>query len=344
MKKTLAAVAILGAFAGSAMADVTVYGKLDMGLGYTNLDGAESVEMKSGVTGASRFGLKGTEKIGEDLTVGFNYEFGLDADTGVVKHGDNQTRVSALTVKGSWGEILAGRYGTLDSGTGPADFVAGMSALGTGWYSDLGGQQLVMHTDACRNNVITYKAPAFGGLTVAAQVASGESVDAGKEFSHDSDMYYGVAAKYQAGAFGAAAVVTVEDWDNTEAKTRDAAVNVTAGVNYNFGFATAYLAANYYEDGTDGHDQYGVVASVKAPVAGGTMTAEVGYGEGSNQKSIFGDKATAEDVTNTFVAATYLYPLSKQTSLYGAAGWHQEEADEVTTDVYKAAVGIVHNF
>ena len=39
MKKTLAAVAVLGAFAGTAMAaDVTLYGKIDLGLNYQHLD------------------------------------------------------------------------------------------------------------------------------------------------------------------------------------------------------------------------------------------------------------------------------------------------------------------
>lgn len=39
MKKTVAAVAVLGAFAGSALAaDVTLYGVVDAGLVYTHLD------------------------------------------------------------------------------------------------------------------------------------------------------------------------------------------------------------------------------------------------------------------------------------------------------------------
>ena len=39
MKKTLAAVAVLGAFAGSAIAaDVTLYGIVDMGLNYSHVD------------------------------------------------------------------------------------------------------------------------------------------------------------------------------------------------------------------------------------------------------------------------------------------------------------------
>ena len=43
MKKTLAALAVLGAFAGSAMAaDVTLYGLVDYGFSYEHLDGDSS--------------------------------------------------------------------------------------------------------------------------------------------------------------------------------------------------------------------------------------------------------------------------------------------------------------
>ena len=39
MKKTLAAVAVLGAFAGSALAaDVQLYGVVDLGLNYSHVD------------------------------------------------------------------------------------------------------------------------------------------------------------------------------------------------------------------------------------------------------------------------------------------------------------------
>ena len=39
MQKTLAALAVCGAFAGSAMAaDVTLYGILDTGVGYSHVD------------------------------------------------------------------------------------------------------------------------------------------------------------------------------------------------------------------------------------------------------------------------------------------------------------------
>ena len=135
MKKTLAAVAVLGAFAGSAMAaDVTLYGKVDLGLQYTNMqneagvDGADrdSYSMDSGNGSASRWGLKGSEQISENLTVGFNLEDGIKADTG--ETGDMFDRVAMLYVDTNYGKLSMGRFGALDSGTGPIDMVAGFSA------------------------------------------------------------------------------------------------------------------------------------------------------------------------------------------------------------------------
>lgn len=43
MKKTLAALAVLSAFAGSALAaDVTLYGRADLGLRYSHVDGDQA--------------------------------------------------------------------------------------------------------------------------------------------------------------------------------------------------------------------------------------------------------------------------------------------------------------
>lgn len=86
MKKTLAALAVLGAFAGSAMAaDVTLYGAIDQGLSYTYsdvkgfdgsklVDGDNTFEMTSGIDTASKFGLKGVEDLGNGYKVGFKLE------------------------------------------------------------------------------------------------------------------------------------------------------------------------------------------------------------------------------------------------------------------------------
>lgn len=78
-KKSLAAVALLGAFAGSAFAaDVTLYGVVDEGFLYTHkdadktgVDAVDKLELKSGIQAGSRWGLKGTEDLGNGLKVGF---------------------------------------------------------------------------------------------------------------------------------------------------------------------------------------------------------------------------------------------------------------------------------
>lgn len=85
MKKSFVALAVLGAFAGTSMAaDVTMYGVVDTGLLYqhgeasASIDGIGSVSaevdsfsMEPGTNSASRFGIRGTEDLGNGMTVGF---------------------------------------------------------------------------------------------------------------------------------------------------------------------------------------------------------------------------------------------------------------------------------
>ena len=90
MKKTLIALAAMSAFAAAgtaAAADVTLYGKADLGLHYTynKVDGQDAVnsfDMKSGQNAGSRFGLKGTEDLGNGTKVGFILENGRHDGSG----------------------------------------------------------------------------------------------------------------------------------------------------------------------------------------------------------------------------------------------------------------------
>ena len=101
MKKTLAAVAVVGAFADSALAaDVQLYGIVDTGLRYLSSDmdasfagvGQESTDqfsMESGMASGSRWGIKGTEDLGNGLTVGFVLENQFNSDTGANNDNDH---------------------------------------------------------------------------------------------------------------------------------------------------------------------------------------------------------------------------------------------------------------
>lgn len=86
MKKSLLALAVLGAFAGAAQAQssVTIYGIVDTGIaysskvGYTDANGNAATGSKfginSGVIQGSRIGFKGVEDLGGGLSAVFNLD------------------------------------------------------------------------------------------------------------------------------------------------------------------------------------------------------------------------------------------------------------------------------
>jgi predicted porin len=93
MKKSLLALAAMGAFAGAAQAQssVSVYGLIDGG--YNNLTTTESTAagvkqytQGAGFTGgesaSSRIGFRGVEDLGQGLSANFNLEYGIAAGTG----------------------------------------------------------------------------------------------------------------------------------------------------------------------------------------------------------------------------------------------------------------------
>ncbi len=153
MKKTLAAVAVLGAFAGSAVAaDVTLYGLVDYSLNYQHLDSdvptqdaTDSTQLRSGANSGSRFGLKGTEDLGNGVKVGFVLENGFAADTGALGDKNNRLfdRESQLFVEGSFGRVAFGRFGQLASSLGSYGLLGVTGPFSTGWADATGGLKFV---------------------------------------------------------------------------------------------------------------------------------------------------------------------------------------------------------
>lgn len=203
MKKTLAALAVLGAFAGSAMAaDVTLYGLVDYGFSYEHLDGDSSTydaqdtfQMKSGQNSGSRFGLKGTEDLGNGMKVSFVLENGFSADTGALSTSNTLfDRQATLALSGAFGEVAFGRTGQLASSLGSYGLLGGISPFSTGW-GDFSGVKFVQAKGHTRyNNMVTYKTPSFAGVTAFAQYSFGDSnTDKGyTEGKATADRYYGL--------------------------------------------------------------------------------------------------------------------------------------------------------
>ena len=380
MKKTLAGVAVLGAFAGSALAaDVQLYGVVDTGLRYTHFDGdaaaagydaVDKFEMKSGQQSGSRFGFKGTEDLGNGLTVGFILENQFNSDDGSLSDSDHFFRREAsLFLEGGFGKIAMGRIGSINNGVSSWAQFGMLSAFGTSWdYSAQMGTWAV--GAGIWDNMIAYQTPTFAGFTVYAQYGMGSN---NNENESSSDRYYALGAKYANGPLNLYLAVDsinyqTADLTGVNADDIDDSLTVTFGGNYDFEVVKLFAGAQYYDEAKistafgllDSADynattyagkfkgwSLGVSASI--PAAGGQVLVGAGYMDAEAADS---QKAAKDDeLTRWVVSAGYDYPLSKRTNVYGILTYAQDSLDYTETTakdqdptVFAAMIGLRHKF
>ena len=364
-KKTLAAVAVLGAFAGSAFAaNVTMYGIIDTGLGYTSTDkgygeDVNKFDMRSGQNSASRFGVKGEEDLGNGLKVGFSLENGFNSDDGqLATEGRLFDREALLYVGGDFGELGMGRQGELASGNGRYGLFGGkVSPFSTGW-SDIAGHKYVMGAGFGRmDNSVTYKTPTFAGFNVLAQYSfKKDSTDEGREGSSAVDRQYALGASFTAGDLYLTGIVTQTNLKSLGEKDVEDPLTVSLGGNYNFGVAKLYVATQYFKDSDlavkmiqnvdkkGKFDGFGLSVGADVPAFGGTAKVLVGYMDAEDQTP------DANDVQRYTFSVGYEYPLSKRTFVYGGAGYYMDSYDKVEAghddkaSVAAVNAGLVHKF
>ena len=382
-KKTLAAVAVLGAFAGSAFAaNVTMYGIIDTGLGYTSTDkgygeDVNKFDMRSGQNSASRFGVKGEEDLGNGLKVGFSLENGFNSDDGqLATEGRLFDREALLYVGGDFGELGMGRQGELASGNGRYGLFGGkVSPFSTGW-SDIAGHKYVMGAGFGRmDNTITYKTPTFAGFNLLAQYSFDKNVkkdddkDAtgvqhGREGSAETDRQYALGVTFAAGDLYLAGIVTQTNkqsvkFDGQSLGKQDDPLTVSLGGNYNFGVAKLYVAGQYFKDSdlaVQQIDRYNKDTNTNGQTGkqfnGFGLTVGADFPAfGGTAKALVGymaadDQAAtdAHDMQRYAVSVGYEYPLSQRTFVYGGAGYYMDSYDKGFDTGYddKASVAAVN--
>lgn len=387
MKKTLAAVAVLGAFAGSALAaDVQLYGIVDLGLGISHVDGdgavnsdgvavqdSDSFSMKSGQASGSRWGIKGTEDLGNGLTVGFILEDGFDADDGSEDSTDVMfNRESSLFIEGNFGKFAMGRIGSINNGQSSWAKVGMINAFGT---SDWGGYAVnvgnVMSTAGQWDNMIAYQTPDFAGFKVYAQYGMGSTT----ENESGNDRYYAIGATYNNGPFSAYLAVdsvNYASWVNNQAIDTDDSLTVTLGGSYDFDVVKVYLGAQYFDEVkltsiggvtkavygktiTDAYKVkgYGLSLTGDAPLAGGKAMFGVGYTDAEVADSFEMNGVNDLDLKRYVVSVGYDYPFSKRTDLYAIASYMQDQVEskflgnadqDRDLSAYTFYVGLRHKF
>ena len=368
-KKSLIAVAVLGATAFSVQAaDVTMYGKVDTGLqfktnevteGNQTVTDTDTFSMENGLNSASRFGIKGSEDLGNGMKVSFQLENGFKSDSGEFKtEGKLFDRQATVAVSSDFGTLTMGRVGGIGSGAG-FDLVYGYGDAFDGGSPNVLGLAKSDRYD----NMVTYQTPKFAGLQATVQYSFNEDSveETAREGSSAVNRYSSAALT---GDFGALQTVLAYEFQNYKsfgaAAEHDDGQIVYLGGNYDCGFAKTFVMGQYFkgikagqltaitEDdadrvdsaSSDGVKGYGVHLGTIVPVAGGDLTVAAYFTDFAVEYAT-GDK----DAKSYAFGAKYEYYLSKRTSVYTGAGFAQVKYDDEGSDkTTQAYLGLTHRF
>lgn len=359
MQKKLIAVAVLGAcVAGSALAaNVDVYGRIDTGLSYVHYDetglsdAKDTLSLDSGMSSGNRWGLKGSEDLGNGYQVGFVLESGFDADTGAMSKDVLFNREATLRVSGPFGSIYAGRMGRIGSDAGSVGFYAGsVSPFGSGWGKMAGHFAVTANYDSRYNNALAYVSPKVGPVTVYAQYTMGNAT----ENESGDDRLFSLGAQADFGALQVLGLVeylnkkSVDDTTVYDDSQYDDSYTINLGGSYDFSVAKVFLAGQYFkaapnyagmkanyaelvkgEEWRYSCDGFGVNVGATAPIGAGEFLVSAGYGKGDLNVDTKDAKRSADAY---IIQVGYTYPFSKRTNLYAGAGYMQTSMEDGITN------------
>ena len=383
-KKSLIAVAVLGATAFSVQAaDVTMYGKVDTGLQYqsneiTILDqtvvDTDSFTMENGLNSASRFGVKGSEDLGNGMKVSFQLENGFKADSGEFKtSGKLFDRQATVALSSDFGTLTMGRVGGIGSGAG-FDLVYGKADA----FDGGSGSVLGLAKSDRYDNMITYQTPKFAGMQATVQYSFNESsTDKDREGSSAVNRYASAGLTGNFGALNTVLAYEFQNYESFDATAHEDGHTVYLGGNYDCGFAKTFVMAQYFkglkagsinglgmlddiegkepdttpEDEFDalfdkGAKGFGLHLGTIVPISNGDLTVGAYYVDGKGETSAAGE----EDLDFDYIglATKYEYRLSKRTSVYLGAGYHKAKAEdsegEIEQKIGEVFTGLTHAF
>lgn len=382
MKKTLIAAALLAGFAGAAQAEtqVTLYGIVDLGVGYqkikANGNSASKFGMNSGNQSGSRWGLRGTEDLGSGTRAVFTLESGFTANDGrSAQNGRLFGRQATVGLANdAWGQFDLGRqtniaskyFGSID----PFGASFGLANIGHGFSS----------ANTTRyDNMVMYQTPSYSGFQVGAGYSFNTSnglaggfgnAGSGSGFrTNNNNRAITAGLRYVNGPVNVAAA-----YDQLNPAGNQLAGNSTAKIRSylvggSFDFEVMKLAAAW------GQTRNGWIQSQGANVLGGSLdtgTAVLGFGDGRSAKgfraasymvgatvpmgaatNLFGSwqridpknsNLTGDDETSNVYSLGMTYDLSKRTNLYAYGNYTTDYAFQDGVKATTGIVGVRHRF
>ncbi|WP_374430894.1 porin [Ideonella dechloratans] len=343
MKKSLVLTAIAATLAAPAFAQssVTIYGRLNLSVESTKIDGAGKRDWQE-VDNSSRIGFAGEEDLGGGNKAIFKIESGFDASQGTAKD-RFWGRESTVGLATRYGTVKLGNLDNNEAYHATADYVSWVNH-DTGTTSDFlygGGLHSNLNYWNSLQNAVSYNTPDLNGFVGWVQTAEAYGGDKSKPLAvgayydrgalhlgfgfdkHGDAKSTAVRANYDLGAFAVGAYFNVVR-DATLTKYEDDGVTIASqatGVDYN----TWRLVGSYTLGANEFH---------------------LNYGGTNNVKTDLGSANKAWQVT-----AGYNYNLSKRTKVYAFVTKMKDDdavfspntsATSGTFNTYGA--GIRHNF
>ena len=331
MKKSLLALAVLGAFAGtaSAQSSVTIYGSLDMSVAKSNGGSAQNpgtpgtskawtVQQSNG----SRLGFRGNEDLGGGLSAQFQIEHRFAPDTGAAAAPFWMGRSFVQLTHASMGSVYLGRDYS------PAFWPAvksdpfgwdGVGQMGPGQYANY----LTPGTGAVRtDNTVGFKSASFGGLTVQGAIGASENTGTGR--NNGFNVEYAGGPIYA--GFG---------YEKLTKGSNDGNGLINFALHYNLGFVK--LIGYYAQSKTT--SALGVSGADKNKVYQFGATAPLG--SGLLKAGYYRVDPQGANNNRSKIGLGYDYQLSKRTGLYADLGMARETAKTNNTTY---AFGVKHTF
>jgi predicted porin len=354
MKKSLLALAVLGAFAGvaSAQSSVTLFGVVDQAVTYQKSNGVRMISLESNQLSSNRLGFKGIEDLGSGLQAGFWLEAGLQTDMGQAGGGNglatngagttNQApnaffnRRSTVSLISKFGEIRIGRDYTPTFWNMVLYDVYGANGMGEGFdLANLGLGTGAASTVRANNSVAYWLPASAGGFYGRVQVAGAEGAT--------NQKYYGGSLNWAGGpidagvSYGSTKIIGANDYK---------VYNI--GASYDFGVAKVYGLYNVSK--WDPRELKTFELSAGVPLGAGIVNASYTHATYSGAPA----GATALIGKADQYSIQYIYNLSKRTSLYASAAHIANKngasfgfGDVAVTSGHKvdgANVGVRHSF
>jgi predicted porin len=339
MKKSLIAIAILGAISAPAFADTTLYGLVDAFVGQASATGKQSALLISGGgLATSRLGVKNVEDIGDGWKSLIVLEYRLD-NTLNQPVGSNPAGLSGQSgpARQQVLGLTSADYGTLAAGrlqTTGYDFEVSYDPLAGSAISPLqnvvGGFNIgTTNAHARANNALAYISPKIvGGLTLAVNYAlASENVyntvgavgATGNLNGNPSSQVSAtlVSANYAVDALAVGVVYDKQSGDKNFSATVNQ-TDVALGGSYDFSVVKLFgtYATHKLDDATGVAGNTDKAYSLSAAGAAGPGTLVASFGKLKKDSANNAGVSIDQDVTAYTVA--YVYNFSKLTSLYTA--------------------------